>query len=158
MYLIKVLTNETSNVCGHCIVPEQWKTSPPGTLGDFSHYGSTLKIIWHNLLLVIVEDDGKVFCWGWNKYGQVRFFRSTFNLFHYSSLTLIYWNLFNCTTQLGLGDVIDRSIPIQVPIDGSLPKNVTCGWWHTLVLAELPTWAIVYCRRAAVCATVLSGF
>ncbi|XXG86436.1 hypothetical protein AAC387_Pa11g1333 [Persea americana] len=58
----------------------------------------------------IVTDDGKVFCWGWNKYGQ-----------------------------LGLGDVIDRSIPIQVPIDGSLPKNVSCGWWHTLVLAELPT-------------------
>jgi len=58
----------------------------------------------------IVTDDGKVFCWGWNKYGQ-----------------------------LGLGDVIDRNIPSQVPIDGCVPKNIACGWWHTLLLAETPT-------------------
>ncbi|XP_042494563.1 ultraviolet-B receptor UVR8-like isoform X4 [Macadamia integrifolia] len=58
----------------------------------------------------VITEDGKVFCWGWNKYGQ-----------------------------LGLGDVIDRNIPAQVPIDGCLVKNVACGWWHTLVLAESPT-------------------
>ncbi|KAI3912502.1 hypothetical protein MKW98_020964 [Papaver atlanticum] len=58
----------------------------------------------------IMTDDGKVFCWGWNKYGQ-----------------------------LGLGDVIDRSMPSQVPLDGFVPKNIACGWWHTLVLAESPT-------------------
>ncbi|KAI8564106.1 hypothetical protein RHMOL_Rhmol03G0156600 [Rhododendron molle] len=58
----------------------------------------------------VVADDGKVFCWGWNKYGQ-----------------------------LGLGDVIDRNIPSQVPIDGCVPKNIACGWWHTLLLAETPT-------------------
>ncbi|OVA15573.1 Regulator of chromosome condensation [Macleaya cordata] len=58
----------------------------------------------------IITDDGKVFCWGWNKYGQ-----------------------------LGLGDVIDRNIPSQVPFDGCIPKNVACGWWHTLALAESPT-------------------
>ncbi|KAF8402976.1 hypothetical protein HHK36_011069 [Tetracentron sinense] len=58
----------------------------------------------------VITDDRKVFCWGWNKYGQ-----------------------------LGLGDVIDRNIPSQVPIDGYLPKNVACGWWHTLLLAESPT-------------------
>ncbi|XP_031114818.1 ultraviolet-B receptor UVR8-like isoform X2 [Ipomoea triloba] len=57
----------------------------------------------------IVTEDGKVFCWGWNKYGQ-----------------------------LGLGDVIDRNIPAQVPINGGTPKNVSCGWWHTLLLAESP--------------------
>ncbi|XP_021813802.1 ultraviolet-B receptor UVR8-like isoform X1 [Prunus avium] len=55
----------------------------------------------------IITDDGKVFGWGWNKYGQ-----------------------------LGLGDVIDRNIPAQVTIDGCVPKNVACGWWHTLLLAE----------------------
>lgn len=58
----------------------------------------------------VVTDDGKVFCWGWNKYGQ-----------------------------LGLGDVIDRNIPSQVTIEGLIPKTVACGWWHTLLLAESPT-------------------
>ncbi|KAG0467654.1 hypothetical protein HPP92_019234 [Vanilla planifolia] len=57
-----------------------------------------------------VTDDSKVFCWGWNKYGQ-----------------------------LGLGDSIDRSIPSQVPIENLSVMNVTCGWWHTLLLAESPT-------------------
>ncbi|XP_022879213.1 ultraviolet-B receptor UVR8-like isoform X2 [Olea europaea var. sylvestris] len=57
----------------------------------------------------VVTDD-KIFCWGWNKYGQ-----------------------------LGLGDVIDRNIPTQVPIDGFIPRKVACGWWHTLLLAESPT-------------------
>ncbi|KAK6933109.1 Regulator of chromosome condensation, RCC1 [Dillenia turbinata] len=58
---------------------------------------------------VVVAGDGKVFCWGWNKYGQ-----------------------------LGLGDVIDRNIPCQVTIDGCIPKKVACGWWHTLLLSESP--------------------
>ncbi|KAL0452823.1 UNVERIFIED_CONTAM: Ultraviolet-B receptor UVR8 [Sesamum latifolium] len=58
----------------------------------------------------VVTEDGKTFCWGWNKYGQ-----------------------------LGLGDVIDRNIPSQVPIDGCAARNVACGWWHTLLLAESPT-------------------
>ncbi|KAA8539684.1 hypothetical protein F0562_026376 [Nyssa sinensis] len=58
----------------------------------------------------LITENGKVFCWGWNKYGQ-----------H------------------GLGDVIDRNIPSQVAIDGCISKNVACGWWHTLLLAESPT-------------------
>ncbi|PON37358.1 Regulator of chromosome condensation [Parasponia andersonii] len=58
----------------------------------------------------IIAEDGKVFCWGWNKYGQ-----------------------------LGLGDVIDRNIPSEVTVEGCVPKNVACGWWHTLLLAESPT-------------------
>ncbi|CAO2817130.1 unnamed protein product [Amaranthus hypochondriacus] len=57
----------------------------------------------------VVTDDGKVFCWGWNKYGQ-----------------------------LGLGDVIDRNIPSQVKIEDCVAKNVACGWWHTLLLTESP--------------------
>lgn len=57
----------------------------------------------------IVTEDQEVFCWGWNKYGQ-----------------------------LGLADTIDRSIPTHVPIDALRPSNVACGWWHTLVLAEPP--------------------
>ncbi|XVF23958.1 hypothetical protein REPUB_Repub13aG0084600 [Reevesia pubescens] len=58
----------------------------------------------------VITEDGKVFCWGWNKYGQ-----------------------------LGLGDVIDCNIPSQVTIEGCSPKNIACGWWHTLLLAESPT-------------------
>ncbi|KAK6270757.1 hypothetical protein POUND7_007855 [Theobroma cacao] len=58
----------------------------------------------------VITEDGKVFCWGWNKYGQ-----------------------------LGLGDVIDRNIPSQVTIDGCGPQNIACGWWHTLLLADSPT-------------------
>ncbi|XP_051122990.1 ultraviolet-B receptor UVR8 [Andrographis paniculata] len=58
----------------------------------------------------VVTEDGKTFCWGWNKYGQ-----------------------------LGLGDVIDRNIPSQVTMEGYTAKNVACGWWHTLLLAESPS-------------------
>ena len=43
------------------------------------------------------------------------------------------------TMQLGLGDVIDRNIPVEVPMENCTPKNVSCGWWHTLLLAESPT-------------------
>ncbi|XP_057979918.1 ultraviolet-B receptor UVR8 isoform X2 [Malania oleifera] len=65
----------------------------------------------------VITGDGKVFCWGWNKYGQY---------------------FVNGLTQLGLGDVIDRNIPAEVIIDGCIPKNIACGWWHTLLLAESP--------------------
>ncbi|XP_020102197.1 ultraviolet-B receptor UVR8 isoform X3 [Ananas comosus] len=58
----------------------------------------------------MLTDDGEVFCWGWNKYGQ-----------------------------LGLGDAIDRNIPSQVPMETYHLLNISCGWWHTLVLAESPT-------------------
>lgn len=56
---------------------------------------------------VVLTDDGQLFSWGWNKYGQ-----------------------------LGLGDSIDRNIPSKVPIDGCLPQSIVCGWWHTLMLAK----------------------
>lgn len=55
----------------------------------------------------VLTEDGQVLSWGWNKYGQ-----------------------------LGLGDSIDRNIPSLVPIHGFLPRNIACGWWHTLLLAE----------------------
>ncbi|XP_042411437.1 ultraviolet-B receptor UVR8-like isoform X1 [Zingiber officinale] len=58
----------------------------------------------------MMTEDGQVFCWGWNKYGQ-----------------------------LGLGDAIDRNSPSLVPLENHRPKNVLCGWWHTLALAESPT-------------------
>ncbi|KAL0333258.1 UNVERIFIED_CONTAM: Ultraviolet-B receptor UVR8 [Sesamum angustifolium] len=58
----------------------------------------------HNAILT---EDGKIFCWGWNKYGQ-----------------------------LGLGDTVDRNIPAQVLLKDYMPKNVACGWWHTLSLCE----------------------
>ncbi|XP_022842704.1 ultraviolet-B receptor UVR8-like isoform X1 [Olea europaea var. sylvestris] len=53
------------------------------------------------------RDEGKIYSWGWNKYGQ-----------------------------LGLGDTVDRNIPSQVPVDNYVPKNIGCGWWHTLSLCE----------------------
>ena len=59
------------------------------------------------------------------------------------SASLRAWLIFltsDFVKQLGLGDVIDRNIPSQVPIDGCVPKAVACGWWHTLLLAEPPTW------------------
>ncbi|KAK4359277.1 hypothetical protein RND71_021506 [Anisodus tanguticus] len=55
----------------------------------------------------IMTEDSKVYSWGWNKYGQ-----------------------------LGLGDTVDRNDPCEVPIDDCRPKNVACGWWHTLLLAD----------------------
>ncbi|XP_015086597.1 ultraviolet-B receptor UVR8 isoform X3 [Solanum pennellii] len=55
----------------------------------------------------IMTEDSKIYSWGWNKYGQ-----------------------------LGLGDTIDRNDPCEVPTDYCTPKNVACGWWHTLLLAE----------------------
>ncbi|CAE6076356.1 unnamed protein product [Arabidopsis arenosa] len=55
----------------------------------------------------VIADEGKVFCWGWNKYGQ-----------------------------LGLGDVIDRNAPAEVRIKDCVPKNIACGWWHTLLLGQ----------------------
>ncbi|XP_073297958.1 RCC1 domain-containing protein RUG3, mitochondrial-like isoform X1 [Primulina huaijiensis] len=58
----------------------------------------------HNAILT---DDGEIFSWGWNKYGQ-----------------------------LGLGDVTDRSIPSPVVTKNYIPKKIACGWWHTLSLCE----------------------
>ncbi|XP_042046377.1 ultraviolet-B receptor UVR8-like [Salvia splendens] len=59
----------------------------------------------HNAILT---EDGKLFCWGWNKYGQ-----------------------------LGLGDAVDRNMPEEVTLkEDYKTKNVACGWWHTLLLCE----------------------
>lgn len=54
----------------------------------------------------ICTENGKAFCWGWNKYGQ-----------------------------LGLGDAIDRNIPCEAQFEKSFVKSVACGWWHTLASA-----------------------
>uniref|UniRef100_A0A1J3FDA4 Ultraviolet-B receptor UVR8 n=1 Tax=Noccaea caerulescens TaxID=107243 RepID=A0A1J3FDA4_NOCCA len=58
----------------------------------------------------VLAEDGRLLCWGWNKYGQ-----------------------------LGLGDTIDRNIPTQVQLDVCRLRKVACGWWHTLLLADSPT-------------------
>ncbi|KAI4356512.1 hypothetical protein L6164_000531 [Bauhinia variegata] len=56
-----------------------------------------------------LTDNGQLFTWGWNKYGQ-----------------------------LGLGDSVDRNIPSQVSIGECQPRSVACGWWHTLMVADRP--------------------
>ncbi|KAL7248388.1 hypothetical protein ACSBR2_003164 [Camellia fascicularis] len=82
----------------------------PKLLDDPSLENKRAKIIsWGARHSAILTEDGRVYCWGWNKYGQ-----------------------------LGLGDSIDRNVPSQVPIEGCLPKSLACGWWHTLLLAQIP--------------------
>ncbi|MCO5603471.1 hypothetical protein L7F22_057621 [Adiantum nelumboides] len=55
----------------------------------------------------ICTDTGRIFCWGWNKYGQ-----------------------------LGQGDALDRSSPVEVLLEGSSAREIACGWWHTLCLVQ----------------------
>lgn len=104
-------------------------------------YRLMLKFLTLCSLFLNVE-DGQVYCWGWNKYGQVDpdillteinsqwptalFDRDPFFVYHCTEL------------QLGLGDSVDRNIPSRVSIEGCRPKNVACGWWHTLLLTETP--------------------
>nr|XP_024364805.1 ultraviolet-B receptor UVR8-like isoform X2 [Physcomitrium patens] len=53
---------------------------------------------------VVLTGSGKIFAWGWNKYGQ-----------------------------LGLGDCNNRDLPMQVTMnDGGRAASIACGWWHTL--------------------------
>ncbi|KAK7256789.1 hypothetical protein RIF29_30273 [Crotalaria pallida] len=88
---------------------DQPETTP--TQLDASHFDNKRSSIVscgarHSALLT---DDGQLFTWGWNKYGQ-----------------------------LGLGDSVDRNIPGHVSITGCQPRNVACGWWHTLLVADKP--------------------
>jgi alpha-tubulin suppressor-like RCC1 family protein len=54
----------------------------------------------------VLTETGKMFSWGWNKYGQ-----------------------------LGLGDSSDRDLPVQVAItDADYVSSIACGWWHTLAV------------------------
>ena len=40
------------------------------------------------------------------------------------------------SSQLGLGDALDRSSPAEVSLGGNYAKEVACGWWHTLALVQ----------------------
>ncbi|PKA63969.1 Ultraviolet-B receptor UVR8 [Apostasia shenzhenica] len=84
----------------------------------------------------ILTEDGEVFCWGWNKYGQL----SKDHLDSYLGANKSIWLTAKYShilpLQLGLGDSVDRSIPSRVTVENLRMKNVSCGWWHTLVLAE----------------------
>ncbi|KAG0584600.1 hypothetical protein KC19_3G221400 [Ceratodon purpureus] len=58
---------------------------------------------------VVLTGSGKIFAWGWNKYGQ-----------------------------LGLGDNNNRDLPVQVTMnDGGRAASVACGWWHTLASVHI---------------------
>ncbi|URD78862.1 E3 ubiquitin-protein ligase [Musa troglodytarum] len=72
--------------------------------------------LWHT---VCTSVDGGVYSFGGNQFGQL--------------------GTGSDQAELGLGDSIDRNIPAVVPIENLQPKNVSCGWWHTLVLSESPT-------------------
>lgn len=86
----------------------------------------------------VIADEGKVFCWGWNKYGQVksRPYRAFLNLFCSIYMCNFTNDIVVCLKQLGLGDVIDRNAPSEVRIKDCVPKNIACGWWHTLLLGQ----------------------
>jgi len=51
-------------------------------------------------------------------------------------LVLVLVSDYYLPEQLGLGDSADRNIPGQVSIAGCRPRNVACGWWHTLLLVD----------------------
>ncbi|KAL3696668.1 hypothetical protein R1sor_010744 [Riccia sorocarpa] len=53
----------------------------------------------------VMTESGKIFSWGWNKYGQ-----------------------------LGVGDSVDRDTPAEVTLKECSAKSMACGWWHTLAL------------------------
>lgn len=94
----------------------------------------------------VSADDGQLLCWGWNKYGQVWccscFVFPRFALLSGYQCVVVYLSCIPLVTQqLGLGDTIDRNIPTQVELDGCRLRKVACGWWHTLLLADSPTWA-----------------
>ncbi|OAE30418.1 hypothetical protein AXG93_3483s1100 [Marchantia polymorpha subsp. ruderalis] len=55
----------------------------------------------------MLTESGKVFCWGWNKYGQ-----------------------------LGVSDTVDRDSPAEVALNDCSAKSLACGWWHTLALVR----------------------
>jgi alpha-tubulin suppressor-like RCC1 family protein len=58
---------------------------------------------------VVLTGSGKIFAWGWNKYGQ-----------------------------LGLGDNNNRDLPVQVTMnDGGRAASIACGWWHTLASVHI---------------------
>ncbi|CAM6070378.1 unnamed protein product [Sphagnum tenellum] len=64
----------------------------------------------------VLTETGKMFSWGWNKYGQ-----------------------------LGLGDSSDRDLPVQVAItDADYVSSIACGWWHTLAVVYSKVWAPTY--------------
>ncbi|XP_024362461.1 uncharacterized protein [Physcomitrium patens] len=57
----------------------------------------------------VLTGSGKIFAWGWNKYGQ-----------------------------LGLGDCNNRDLPVQVTMnDGGRAASIACGWWHTLASVHM---------------------
>nr|CAB3478833.1 unnamed protein product [Digitaria exilis] len=72
--------------------------------------------LWHT---VCTSVDGDVYSFGGNQFGQL--------------------GTGSDQAELGLGDSMDRNVPCNVPVDAYHPLNVSCGWWHTLVLAESPT-------------------
>lgn len=51
----------------------------------------------------------------------------------------VFFFFFFLVLQLGLGDVVDRNTPALVPMENYHLRNVSCGWWHTLAIADAPT-------------------
>lgn len=89
----------------------------------------------------VSKDDGQLFTWGWNKYGQVHNLSSNMKYRANGAQRLLLLTGSSSPSphvQLGLGDTIDRNVPSRVSIDGCVTKNIACGWWHTLLLAEEP--------------------
>ncbi|PON90816.1 Regulator of chromosome condensation 1/beta-lactamase-inhibitor protein II [Trema orientale] len=115
--------------------------------------------LWHTLC---VSDEGRVYAFGGNQFGQLGTgadqAESLPKLLDPPCLEGKNAKMVSCgarhsiistgtvnylagdgtnMAKLGLGDSVDRSTPSQVSIT-VMPRNIACGWWHTLLLAETP--------------------
>ncbi|GKE88342.1 hypothetical protein Tco_1565817, partial [Tanacetum coccineum] len=49
------------------------------------------------------------------------------------------WPFINPPQHINVVLSIDHNILSQIDLEGRVPRVATCGWWHTLLLAELLT-------------------
>ncbi|KAG5106482.1 hypothetical protein JHK82_043452 [Glycine max] len=79
--------------------------------------------LWHTLCVSV---NGQIYAFGGNQFGQLGTGSDQPESNSDDDLP----------GQLGLGDSVDRNIPGQVSIAGCRPRNVACGWWHTLLMGD----------------------
>ncbi|KAG5064332.1 hypothetical protein JHK85_005515 [Glycine max] len=114
-YIKRIACGGRHSACGQGITDDELSPTCVSSLLGI-HIEGIAAGLWHT---VCTSADGDVYAFGGNQFGQLGTGADQ--------------------AELGLGDVIDRNIPSEVTIEGCVPKNVACGWWHTLLLAESHT-------------------